>query len=292
MAEVVAESEIVEVQESQQVDEKKWCVYCHTNITNGKKYFGITSQRPEDRWRAGSPYKRNTHFWRAIKKYGWHEGFLHEIICSDLTEAEACQMEIELIARYNTTNPNKGYNQTSGGEASFKMTEEAKQKMKKNHYDCSGKNGSFYGKHHTQETKEKISRARIGKYAGENSPKYGTHPSAETRKRMSDAQKRRDPPTKETRQKMSEQRIGFKNGAAKKPVYCVELQEIFWGATAAKNKYGINDNSIRFSIKNIRPYAGKHPVTGVDLHWLYAQDAIKENYITQKDLDDYLNSLV
>ena len=108
---------------------------------------------------------------------------------------------------------------------------------------------------------------------------------------MSDAQKRRNPPTEETRQKMSEQRAGFKNGAAKKPVYCIELQEIFWGATAAKIKYGINDNSIRFSIKNIRSYAGKHPATGEKLHWMYAEDAIKCSYITQCDLDDYLKQL-
>ena len=106
---------VIEVQKSQQVDdEKKWCVYCHTNKYNGKKYFGITSQRPADRWKAGSSYKRNTHFWRAIQKYGWYEGFIHEIIADNLTETEACQMEKDLIAKYNTTNPANGYNQTTG----------------------------------------------------------------------------------------------------------------------------------------------------------------------------------
>ena len=176
--------EIIEVQENAKLDdERKWCVYCHTNKINGKKYFGITSQRPEVRWRAGSPYKRNTHFWRAIQKYGWYSGFSHEVIAGNLTEADACQMEVMLIAKYDTTNPDKGYNQTSGGEVSFKMTDEVKQKMKENHYDCSGENGSFYGKHHTEESKEKIRQARVGKYTGENSPKYGTHPSTETRKK-------------------------------------------------------------------------------------------------------------
>ena len=106
---------VIEVQKSQQVDdEKKWCVYCHTNKYNGKKYFGITSQRPADRWKAGSSYKRNTHFSRALQKYGWYEGFIHEIIADNLTETEACQMEKDLIAKYNTTNPANGYNQTTG----------------------------------------------------------------------------------------------------------------------------------------------------------------------------------
>ena len=172
------------------------------------------------------------------------------------------------------------------------MTDEVRQKMKDNHYDCSGENGSFYGKHHTEETKDKIRAARVGKYSGENSPKYSTHPSDETRKKMSEAQKRRNPPTQETRKKMSKQRTGFKNGAAKKPVYCIELHEIFWGAMEVRNKYGINDNAVRFSIKNIRPYAGVHPITGEKLHWLCAEDAIKQEYITQQDLDNYLEQLV
>ena len=36
-----------------------------------------------------------------------------------------------------------------------------------------GKQGTFLGKHHTQETKIKLSEARKGKYTGENHPMYG-----------------------------------------------------------------------------------------------------------------------
>lgn len=59
----------------------------------------------------------------------------------------------------------------------------------------------------------------------------------------------------------------------------------------AKNQYGINDNAIRFSMNNIRSSAGKHPETGEKLHWLYAEDAIEQRYITQQDLDNYLTNL-
>lgn len=64
-----------------------FCVYCHTNLQNGKRYIGITKQDPERRWRNGDGYK-NGAFHNAIMKYGWG-GFRHEVLFSELTEAEA-----------------------------------------------------------------------------------------------------------------------------------------------------------------------------------------------------------
>ena len=37
----------------------------------------------------------------------------------------------------------------------------------------SGENNPMYGKHHTEESKKKISENRKGKYCGENHPNYG-----------------------------------------------------------------------------------------------------------------------
>ena len=96
--------------------EKIYCVYKHTNKFNSKVYIGITSQIPEKRWKNGYGYEGNEYFYRAIQKYGWGNGFEHEIIASGLTKADACAMEVKLIELYDSTNSDKGYNFSIGGD--------------------------------------------------------------------------------------------------------------------------------------------------------------------------------
>lgn len=92
--------------------EHTWYVYVHTNILNGKKYVGITCQKPEDRWRNGNGYKQCSKMWNAIMKYGW-EGFDHEIVAKNLSKEQADKMEKDLIKKYNTIEA--GYNLDIGG---------------------------------------------------------------------------------------------------------------------------------------------------------------------------------
>lgn len=91
-----------------------YCVYKHT-APNGKVYIGITCQKPSARWSGGEGYKRNPLFYRAIQKYGW-VNFKHEILFDGLTKEAACDMEIALIKSHDSTNPQKGYNNSTGGE--------------------------------------------------------------------------------------------------------------------------------------------------------------------------------
>jgi hypothetical protein len=70
---------------------------------------------PEYRWNHGKGYIKNQYFYRAIQKYGWNN-FQHEILFSGLTKKEACDKEIELIELHNSTNPELGYNVSSGGD--------------------------------------------------------------------------------------------------------------------------------------------------------------------------------
>lgn len=105
-----------------------WTIYMHINRVNGKRYVGITSTSPEERWGSnGCGYRRNKHFWNAIQKYGWNN-FDHQIILKDETFEYACKVEKCLIKYYNTLNPEYGYNLTAGGEGTcgFKVSEETK----------------------------------------------------------------------------------------------------------------------------------------------------------------------
>ena len=112
-----------------------YTVYMHEHRENGKKYIGITSQEVYERWGNGKCYKTTSHFRNAIDKYGW-DMFRHEILYTDLTYEEACQKEVELIAKYQTTDRRYGYNNSVGGEKGalgnhHKLSEETKKKMSK-----------------------------------------------------------------------------------------------------------------------------------------------------------------
>lgn len=93
----------------------EWVIYKHTNKFNGKVYIGQTCQKPSVRWENGKGYEHNPHFYSAILKYGWNEGFTHEIIETGLaTKEEANEREIYWIAFYNSYE--EGYNLTKGGD--------------------------------------------------------------------------------------------------------------------------------------------------------------------------------
>lgn len=129
-------------------------VYMHVNKTNGKRYVGITSVNPIDRWQNGKGYSKNKHFADAIRKYGWG-GFDHLILFSGMDKETACNVEQWLIAEYKTTDKRHGYNLTSGGEY-FKHSEESKQLMSKNRK----------GKGRTKRTAEQIQRMKAAHAGG------------------------------------------------------------------------------------------------------------------------------
>lgn len=89
-------------------------MYVHriTNKINGKNYIGITNN-PHKRWSnersyPTNPEKKRQVIQEAIHRYG-KENFSFEILYSNLTVEEACELEAEMAIKYNSYAPH-GYN--------------------------------------------------------------------------------------------------------------------------------------------------------------------------------------
>lgn len=144
-----------------------YSVYIHT-FPNEKKYVGVTSWKPELRWGANGGNYKNPYMKNAIQKYGW-DNVEHKIVAEGLTIDEASKMEKELIQKYNSADREFGYNISLGG---------IERKI------CS------------EETKEKLRQANIGKVMSEESRKKisifqkGQKRTEEAKHNMSIAQKK------------------------------------------------------------------------------------------------------
>lgn len=146
--------------------EKTCSVYKHTT-PSGKVYIGITSKPVEQRWLNGRGYRRNTHFWNAIQKYGW-ENIKHEVLADGLSREEACRLEQFYIALYDSHEIAHGYNLTTGGEKGAVHTIESRRKLSES------KKGQHYniGVPFTEERKRHL-RENHADVRGEKNPNWG-----------------------------------------------------------------------------------------------------------------------
>ena len=132
---------------------KTWYIYKITNLVNNKQYIGQRLYNGDpltDTMYMGS----GTAIKAAIKKYG-KENFTKEILLDHIADQDnANHLEQLFIERYSTLVPN-GYNLTTGGKQQCIFSDETKSKM------MGRKN--WLGKHHTSETRLKMSDAGKGK---------------------------------------------------------------------------------------------------------------------------------
>lgn len=211
-------------------------IYKATNRNNGKIYVGQTIKSLEHRKQAHkskAKTEKTTYFWRALTKYGF-DAFDWDIVCdieapTDILLIEYLNITEQIwIAELNTINHNKGYNLTEGG-LNGKLSDETKKKLseinkgnchsdetkkkiseslsgEKNHnFGLTGKKNHLWGKHHSEESKKKMSQLAKGR----------KH-SDETKKKLSKAHKGQIPWNKgktnvystETRRRMSKSHNG------------------------------------------------------------------------------------
>lgn len=177
-------------------------IYCIENLTTNKKYIG-QSTKMEDRWsKHKSALNRGCHdndyLQKAWNKYGESDFIFYDLEYCDIDMLD--DRERYYIDMHNTLNRNFGYNLKSGGQDTNYFSDETRNKISeanKKYYSehpeqkqirsaraynqwanpeikakISGVNNSMYGRHRTDEVKQRISQARTGA----PSPKRNTTP--------------------------------------------------------------------------------------------------------------------
>lgn len=201
----------------------KYEVYCITNIKNGFKYIGITTQGYLKRFKDhlnsafGKQHTYNYVFYRAIRKYG-KESFEIKLLEECNTEHEMKEKEKHYIEKHNTfvNNENaRGYNMTLGGEGTLGriQSEETRKKIGNtrkergiqpwNKDKKNSQKGHWKGKKMPLEARIKMSESKKGMYLGENHPRYGyKYPNKESHPMYGRKH------TKESKRRMSENKKG------------------------------------------------------------------------------------
>ena len=153
--------------------------YMVTNKTNGKVYVGSHSWDKEGI--DPNYYGSGTAITRAVKKYG-KENFQVEVLYFYDTVEECRADEERILTEYNVRDCPHSYNIKNGA---IGWTSE----------DMTGEKHPFYGKHHTEEARKKLSQAKKGENnpqygkRGKDAPMYGKHHTEETKQKIARANK-------------------------------------------------------------------------------------------------------
>lgn len=214
-----------------------YTVYMHL-FPNNKKYIGITSKKPKQRWESGTGYITQKLMNKAIQKYKW-ENIKHKILYENLTKEEAEHKEIELIKKYKTNNPKYGYNVENGGNSIGKHSKETRLKIsiankgKKNPKVSKVNKGNKYclGRIMSEESKNKISNANKGKHMSPN----------------------------------TEFKKGYSNISRMRKIICLETGKVYNSMTNASKETNI-------SLANIQSVCLGKSKTAKGYHWRYYEE--------------------
>lgn len=311
-------------------------IYIIRNKINNKIYIGQTCRDFNKRYRYNGntdiervykthlynkkkKYRYNSHLLNSIKKYGFDVFEIDKEFDVAYSQEELNKLEYMYIKIYNTTNYNFGYNKKDGGD-NGKPSEETRKKLieyqnnpnvvKRKKELMIGENNPFYGKHHTEETKNKISIANKNGDRSNAYKKIILLNTLETFNSITEASKKfnisvgcicrccknlsRYTKYKEHRYvwvyyedylMMKEEDIKFKldiannvgkgksNGSSKK-VICVTTNKIFDTAKDGARFYNCNPTSISSCCNGKLKHAGKLD-DGTKLKWMKYDDYVK-----------------
>ena len=179
---------------------KKHFIYMTTNLITGEKYIGKHYGTEDDSYLGSGKILQ-----RAILKYG-KENFKRDILYISKNSEENNLKEKEFIKKFNAIEDRTFYNIAEGGDGGdifhILPIEQQEQLKEKARLRCSGSGNPMYGKHHSEETKDKLrqidkSYTKSQEYrdnmskikSGEGNGMYGKHHSEESKQKMSESKK-------------------------------------------------------------------------------------------------------
>jgi group I intron endonuclease len=185
------------------------------------KYFGAIEQ----------PYLH-----RSFIKYGFDN---HKIeILAECQRDELNLKEVELIKKHNSFGSIIGMNLTSGGMQNWKISEETRNKMK-----------SRIRNPHSEQTKNKIRMAHLGKKKNYKNPRKGVKLSSETKQKIRDNHSHSKPMlgkkhTEKTKLKISKSNKG-RVAYNRRPIIDTHTNIIYSCKKDAANALGIKERTLK-----------------------------------------------
>lgn len=184
---------------SDRLEEPYGYIYYTECLNNGMGYIGQHKGNVFDETYYGS----GVYFSRALSSGEIDKNLMDRVVLDwAYSENELDSKEMYWIDLFSAYESENFYNANRGGQFGFcfrgckfteehkrrlsesrkgyKHTEIAKKRMSENCPDRHGENNTFYGKHHTEETKKLISDNLKGRFVGEDNPWYGCHHREET----------------------------------------------------------------------------------------------------------------
>lgn len=176
-------------------------IYCARNRINGKRYIGQTTRTAKERWGQHCAATGCRVLQNAIRKYG-QSSFELSVLEIALSKDELDRLEVFYISLFNTTNRLHGYNLALGGHRG-KHSQESKDRIssaKIGHpvsEECRRKISiASMGRKATNETKALLSELHKGKklsseHAGKlRAANIGKRATVETKAKQSEIRKR------------------------------------------------------------------------------------------------------
>lgn len=253
---------------------KKCGIYCIENTINHKKYIGL-SRDIMRRWTEHKHELRHNIHDNAYLQHSWNKysesAFVFYII-EECEEQILDEREQYYILRYKSQSYNHGYNLTSGGENAVTYSKRVIDlHTQEVHPSISAVSRASGKAHHTIANwcNQRRRYMFYDEWCELSQMEREAVMSIDWIARDHDKYSKRtlDSITSNTLKKLSNATKGRNNPRAFM-IYCPELDEYFWGAQEAKEKYGVNAGSISMYLNGKLGHAGKHPITGEYLTWV------------------------